>query len=469
MVAPSVLSALVLWIGVAGSVHGKVELHQSYGAVVDRPDVVNHGQQSTEGIHFDAGRTLNPVVLVPGFMGSRLQAKLNGHNKVPNDKCKTDSDWFDIWVDPLQLLPKKIDCLFSYMEMVYEPTTGEFENAEGVAIRVPDFGYTSSIVSIIKWLPRQTNAYKTILNALSKLGYEWDVTIKAATFDFRRAPHDRFFRDTQVLIEDVVEDQGAPVVLISHSYGCLYTAAFLEAMEPEWQKKYIKVWMPVAGPFAGTGVEETLFLSGIGWDLPWAPKGSIRNLQRSFEANLFMLPSTLGYGDTPIVQTPDRNFTASDDDIRELIKLSGASEYLKAFDRIRKDSSALQTDHTNVSIPVRCVTGGGIKTVYGSVYNSTDLSSNSTTVTKHLYTDGDGTLTDGSTGACEQIYGHLASFELINVDDASHLGIFDKEEFKLRALLPALGITSLPPQLMELLLAPDALQEDLDALRYPDA
>lgn len=53
---------------------------------------------------------LNPVILVPGDGGSRLQAKLD-RKEVSHHYCeRKSSDWFDLWLNLSLLVPFAIDC-----------------------------------------------------------------------------------------------------------------------------------------------------------------------------------------------------------------------------------------------------------------------------------------------------------------------------------------------------------------------
>lgn len=53
---------------------------------------------------------LNPIILIPGDGGSRLQAKLD-RNEVQHYYCeKKSGDWFDLWLNLSLLVPFALDC-----------------------------------------------------------------------------------------------------------------------------------------------------------------------------------------------------------------------------------------------------------------------------------------------------------------------------------------------------------------------
>uniref|UniRef100_A0AC35FU39 Uncharacterized protein n=1 Tax=Panagrolaimus sp. PS1159 TaxID=55785 RepID=A0AC35FU39_9BILA len=91
----------------------------------------------------------NPIVLVPGDGGSRLDANLTGKPYVVHYACsKTTKDYFDLWLNLETLIPVAIDCWADNMRLVFNETTKRSEHAPGVDIRIPGFGGTESV----EWL-----------------------------------------------------------------------------------------------------------------------------------------------------------------------------------------------------------------------------------------------------------------------------------------------------------------------------
>lgn len=74
------------------------------------------------------------------------------------------------------------------MKLVYDNVTRTTSNSKGVEIRIPGFGDTTSI----EWLdPSEAfpGAYfKDIANTLVALGYERNISLRGAPYDFRKAP-----------------------------------------------------------------------------------------------------------------------------------------------------------------------------------------------------------------------------------------------------------------------------------------
>lgn len=56
------------------------------------------------------GNNLNPIILIPGDGGSRLQAKLDRQDVVHHYCERKSNDWFDLWLNLSLLVPFAIDC-----------------------------------------------------------------------------------------------------------------------------------------------------------------------------------------------------------------------------------------------------------------------------------------------------------------------------------------------------------------------
>lgn len=74
------------------------------------------------------------------------------------------------------------------MKLEYDNVTRTTKNAPGVQTRIPGFGNSSTV----EWLDPShrspTGYFKDIVDAIIPLGYERDITVRGAPFDFRKAP-----------------------------------------------------------------------------------------------------------------------------------------------------------------------------------------------------------------------------------------------------------------------------------------
>ena len=86
----------------------------------------------------------HPVLLVPGFAASQMDARLNKTTS-PHFYCSRHTDWFRIWFAPTEFLPRVLDCFIDNFRLVFNETTGRAENPAGVETRVTGFGETDGV------------------------------------------------------------------------------------------------------------------------------------------------------------------------------------------------------------------------------------------------------------------------------------------------------------------------------------
>ena len=85
-------------------------------------------------------------------------------------------------------------------------------------------------------------------------GYKRGVSLRAAPYDFRYAPHSQPFYFVQ--LRKLVEETSAlnanrKVVLVAHSMGGLWAAYFLSRQPAAWKDRYIKALITANTPWAG--------------------------------------------------------------------------------------------------------------------------------------------------------------------------------------------------------------------------
>lgn len=105
---------------------------------------------------------------------------------------------------------------------------------------------------------------------------------------------DEYFANLQALIEDTyIKNNKTSVVLLSHSLGCPFTHHFLSKMSQDWKDTHIKVWVTVAGAWAGTAKLMRIYASGTNLGLPdvVVEPLNLRPVLRTYESSAFLLPS----------------------------------------------------------------------------------------------------------------------------------------------------------------------------------
>jgi lysophospholipase-3 len=74
------------------------------------------------------------------------------------------------------------------MKLTYNNVTRTTSNSKGVEIRIPGFGSTASVEWIDPSQASQGAYFKDITNTLLALGYERNISVRGAPYDFRKAP-----------------------------------------------------------------------------------------------------------------------------------------------------------------------------------------------------------------------------------------------------------------------------------------
>lgn len=257
---------------------------------------------------------LLPVIIVPGDGSNQLYARLDKPSRV-RPWCAQRRPWFRLWLTAASLLnPLDLPCWADNMKLVR--SSGVMQNAPGVQTRVQAFGDTSSMEILDPSLPRRVTAvWDSMVHSLVGAGLVRNVSIRGAPYDFRFSPRTDvgFFPALEALIVATSEAHNfRPVVVVTHSLGCLEMHAFLASRSQAWRERYISRWVAIAGPYGGTNSLLRLHASGDNVNLPISAL-EMREQQRTYETNAWMLPqpalwSTYG----PLARTRERDYNVSD-------------------------------------------------------------------------------------------------------------------------------------------------------------
>ncbi|KAL9260972.1 Lecithin-cholesterol acyltransferase-like 1-like protein, partial [Drosera capensis] len=151
---------------------------------------------------------------------------------------------------------------------------------------------------------------------------------------------------------------GNPVIIVSHSLGCLFTLQQLTRRLPSWRQKYVKHFIALSAPWGGTVQEMATFASGYTFGVPIVNPLLVRQEQRSSESNLWLMPSPKVFrGTNPLVITSNATYTAKD--IAKFLADIGFSEGMD-FYKTRNVPLTYRFEAPNV--PITCVIGSGIRT-----------------------------------------------------------------------------------------------------------
>ena len=140
-----------------------------------------------------------------------------------------------------------------------------------------------------------------------------------------------------------------------------------EVVTQEWKDKYIKVYIPLSGAFAGASVSLESVVSGHHLVLFPPPAMNSSRLERSLESLYWLMPRAEIFGDQVLVQTPNANYTAL---AHEQIFTTFANYPLG---RTRyMPTSTINAGYIYPGVPTHCFYGSEVPTPLTFVYSSND-------------------------------------------------------------------------------------------------
>jgi lysophospholipase-3 len=343
------------------------------------PDYVEHpGDAFVRKHNFKVGaEPLNPVILVPGLMGSALEAKLDRED-VPAWYCWKKWDWYGLWLSLYEILAQS--CAFNNLEVNFHPENYTYANQTGVQIRPRDFGGLQGVRFLDDFLDdplHLTGIYETMIEALETIGYVERENLFGAPYDWR-LPVDFMYENTnwgqdiENLIEFAYTNNGnRSVHIITHSMGGPTMLYLFNRRDQAWRDKYIASFTPLAGPWSGSVKALQAIISGTDEGIR---VGSFSILQPNLIANVarqsggvaYLMPDPTFWNQT-FVSTPTKNYT--DLDFTALFTDSGLTETLQMYDDVRY----IIPEQTAPFAQVYCLYGVGVETSIELMYDKSLL------------------------------------------------------------------------------------------------
>lgn len=336
-----------------------------------------------------------PVVLIPGDLGNQLEAKLDKPSVVHYICYKKTEEYFTLWLNLELLVPVAIDCWIDNMRLIYNSTTHLTEAPTGVDVQVPGFGKTFGLEYLDPSKRSVGMYFFTIVQAMVDWGYTRDEDVRGAPYDWRKAPNENkeYFLKLQLMIEEMAEKYGGPVVLIAHSMGNMYTLYFLNHQPQAWKDKYIKAFVSLGPPWAGVAKTLRVMASGDNNRIPVISPLKIRSQQRTAVSTAWLFPYAHTWpSDMVLVSTPSANYT-----INDYQRFFKAINYTDGWS-MREDTEPLVSALEAPGVAVHCLYGTGIPTAQSYIYG-TFPDAEPTTV---INGEGDGTVNVLSAIQCKR-------------------------------------------------------------------
>lgn len=338
-----------------------------------------------------------PLIIVPGNLGNRLDAKIDKPTLVHWMCYKKTENWFPLWIDLNMLMPIGIDCWIDNIRLVYNRTTRRSSNSPGVQVRVPGFGQTYPI----EFLDNNNLAgyFHTMVQHLVNMGYTRNQTVRGAPYDWRLTPNENaeYFTKLQDLVEEMYNQYQQPVYLLGHSMGSLYVLYFLNHQPQSWKDKYIRGFISLGAPWGGAVKPLRVLASGENDGIPMISNIKIREEQRMTTTNPWMLPSQTAWPkDHVFISTPTFNYT--NQDYHRLFTDIGFEDGWYMWE----DTKNLTSDLEPPGVETWCMYGVGLPTIVTYIYNE-DFPNEDPV--DFVYADGDDTVDSLSMSLCKHWIG----------------------------------------------------------------
>ena len=371
-------------------------------------DIDNDPVPPREEVSATADR--KPVVLVPGFGGSGIDATIDG-DTYPGRPwwCAKKRKSFHIWFNIFELLSQ--ECQFEELTLPYNATAKSFAHTHpGVTLTATDFGGTKGV----DFLERVGNTAIGLTSYLSRMikslegvGYKSGVDVHGAPYDFRLPPDEPvYLASLRSLIEDTyTKNGGKKVVLVAHSFGCINALELLYQMDADWKATYIDTFVPIAGPWIGTSKSLRAVLLGTDFGVNFLgisilSRRIIQGAAKTFPGLLWMLPAAgERWEDTVVAKVGNDLYTA--DNVTALIREVGLHDTADAYEVIKeRREERLTLPPPGVS--VTCMYGSGVKTEGTYSFFEYDEITPGKVPPRIDNVDGDGTVPTRSLGVCKE-------------------------------------------------------------------
>jgi lysophospholipase-3 len=281
-----------------------------------------------------------------------------------------------------------------------------------------------------------------LVDALKGVGYRdgANLFLFGAPYDFRHAPAapgmaSKVFSDFssrfKLLVERAsVRNGNKPVILVTHSMGGLFTMVFLDRSPLAWRRRYVKHLVMLCLGVGGS----PLNMWPLAFNAVSPPSHSLVGTvltygNRSFASMFSLLPSPKVYGDTPLVITRAKNYSANN--MAEYLAAVGLSQEQVALYRTRALPVTLNIRAPLV--PMTSINGVGVPTIDRLVFRDGNFSAKPQLVNG----DGDGQINLQTVLALERLirdHPDQGYFRSILIPNATHKGMIS-DEFALKRVV----------------------------------
>ncbi|KAJ3430425.1 phosphatidylcholine-sterol acyltransferase [Anaeramoeba flamelloides] len=261
----------------------------------------------------------NPIIIIPGCMGSKMEMKLENFDK-NHWWCSKNADWFLVWINVEMFVPELVDCFKDYVSMTWN---GKYpQNKPGVSSRViPGIDGIEYLQPTLKFIE---GYFDKMVKKFTENDYQKSKDLFALPYDFRVGAQNltNWFIELKQTIQLAYETNGQQkVTILTHSMGGKIFTYFMSQSQQtqEWKDKYIQQWIPIAPALGGSFEPLETTIWGIDFGDPLVSKLKMREFQRTFTMMYYMYPFEDLDWEEPVIITDDRNYYARKEDYLDMM------------------------------------------------------------------------------------------------------------------------------------------------------
>lgn len=244
-----------------------------------------------------------PVILVPGFAGSKLVVKTAPVKSKPVANEFINLNVFDKrWDNEFAL---KIDKPTGRVDLCDNIDVVDFGGVEGIRNLCNNCEFIDNVLGKItreKMMEKMYNYryYDSFISNMELLrGYKSGVDLYGAPYDFRkvgvREYMEGYLERFKMLCERSREEHGRAALVVAHSLGALIIYILLaEYTSDAWKLRHIDRFVSVSAPFGGCSISLKTCLSG--YPKLMLLKDRYLPIMQTSTGIALAFPNTIGYG-----------------------------------------------------------------------------------------------------------------------------------------------------------------------------
>ncbi|EDR29769.1 1-O-acylceramide synthase precursor, putative [Entamoeba dispar SAW760] len=344
-----------------------------------------------------------PIILIPGIMSTILEGDgtvLSNQKVIFPKYCSRVLNKETLWLSTKSFIPYVNACSFGYLVPGWNSSNKQQTDLDGIRIIIPQWGSTYSIRSIVPTWPLKyfSNAFDSLIKRLESLGYQDQVDLLAASYDWRYFRFDEYkhidnwYEKTKNLILNTFKiNNNSKVVIVSHSMGGLMSYKLFDYLGKDFCNAYIDQWISMSTPFLGSVRTFSAVFPGDNMGIPINTKYT-RDLSRTVETIPFLFPNggNERWGNEPIMRIGNQT----------IFTINNITESFKTLDSDFQEKSMYVYQHGinelylkyNYTIPhnvkTHCIITSGIPTIKTVNMETANYDGNFS----FEYGDGDGTI-----------------------------------------------------------------------------